>query len=86
MKKKVLFVQAPSYSGKTSLSQLLENYLINSSNLRVIRISLLWGSSVEIRCEYDTFGEVWKNIIGVEWYEWVEQCKKIQTVLIIDEI
>ncbi|CAB5386898.1 unnamed protein product [Rhizophagus irregularis] len=85
MEKRVLLVQAPPYSGKTSLSQLLEDYLINSSNLRVIRISLLWGSSVGIRCEYDTFGEVWKNIVGVEWYEWVGQCEKIQTVLIIDE-
>ncbi|RGB29766.1 hypothetical protein C1646_672199 [Rhizophagus diaphanus] len=85
MEKRVLLVQASPYFGKTSLSQLLEDYLINSSNLRVLRISLLWGSSVGIRCKYDTFGEVWKNIIGVEWYEWVGQCEKIQTVLIIDE-
>ncbi|RGB29580.1 hypothetical protein C1646_672365 [Rhizophagus diaphanus] len=87
-KKRVILFRAPLYSGKTSLAQLLENYLVvnnSSKSLRVIRVSLLWGSSVGKKCEYDTFCEVWKMIIGVEWYEWVGQCEKIPTVLIIDE-
>jgi hypothetical protein len=86
--KRVILFRAPPYSGKTSIAQLLENYLVvnNSSELlRVIRVSLLWGSSVGKKCDYDTFCEVWKKIIGVGWYEWVEQCEKIQTVLIMDE-
>src|SRR5436190_23408933 len=40
--KKLILVQASPYSGKTSLAQLLENYLVNSSKQhRVIRVSLL---------------------------------------------
>ena len=86
--RRVILFQAPPYSGKTSLAQLLENYLVvnNSSELlRVIRVSLLWGSSMGKKCEYDTFCEVWKNIVSIEWHEWVRQCEKIPTVLIMDE-
>ncbi|PKY43419.1 hypothetical protein RhiirA4_418251 [Rhizophagus irregularis] len=86
--RRVILFWAPPYSGKTSLAQLMENYLVvnNSSELlRVIRVSLLWGSSVGKKCEYDTFCDVWKMIVGVEWYEWVGQCEKIPTVLIMDE-
>jgi hypothetical protein len=85
--KKVILVQAPPYSGKTSLAQLLENHLVVNSLklLRVIRISLLWGLVVGKKCEYDTFGKVWKRIVGVEWHKWVEQCEKIPSILIIDE-
>ncbi|CAB5392528.1 unnamed protein product [Rhizophagus irregularis] len=75
------------FLSRHSLAQLLENYLIiNSSRLlRVIRVSLLWGSFVGKRCEYDTFYEVWKKIVGVEWYEWVGQCQKVPSILILDE-
>ena len=86
--RRVILFRAPPYSGKTSLAQLLENYLVVNNSpelLRVIRVSLLWGSSVGKKCEYDTFCEVWKMIVGVEWHEWVGQCEKIPTVLIMDE-
>ncbi|CAG8454990.1 14688_t:CDS:2 [Funneliformis caledonium] len=89
--KRVILVQAPPYSGKTSLSKLLENYLVvNSSKLLgVLRVSLalllLWGLSVGKNCEYDTFCEVWEKIVGVEWCEWVGQCRKVPSILIIDE-
>ncbi|CAB4426414.1 unnamed protein product [Rhizophagus irregularis] len=75
------------FLSRYSLAQLLENHLIvNSSRLlRVIRVSLLWGSFVGKRCEYDTFYEVWKKIVGVEWYEWVGQCQKVPSILILDE-
>lgn len=82
--KKVILVRAPPYSGKTSLAQLLENYLVNSSKqYRVIRVSLLWGSSVGRKWEYNTFGEVWEKIVGVDWYSWVGQCEKIPSILIV---
>ncbi|CAG8434168.1 8461_t:CDS:2 [Funneliformis mosseae] len=90
--KRVILVQAPPYSGKTLLSQLLENYLVvNSSKLlRGLRVSLalllLWGLSVGKNCEYDTFCEVWEKIVGVEWCEWVGQCRKVPSILIIDEV
>jgi hypothetical protein len=88
MQRRVILFRAPPYSGKTSLAQLLENYLVvnNSSKiLRVIRVSLLWGMTVGKKCEYDTFCDVWEMIVGIGWHKWVGQCEKIQTVLIMDE-
>jgi hypothetical protein len=51
------------------------------SNYRVIRISLLW----ELNVNWDTFGEKWKNIVGISWEEWISQCRKVKTILIVDE-
>ena len=44
------------------------------------------GFSKGKRCKYDTFCEVWEKIVGIEWYKWIEQYEKIQTVLIINKI
>jgi len=38
----VLLVRSPPMFGKTSLGQLLEQHLVKDSNIRVIRISILW--------------------------------------------
>jgi hypothetical protein len=82
--KKVILVRAPPFSGKTSTAQILEEALVNApeySNHRIIRISLLWESLIN----WDTFGEKWKSIVGISWDEWTKQCKKIPSILIIDE-
>ncbi|RHZ81800.1 hypothetical protein Glove_117g21 [Diversispora epigaea] len=89
MQKKIILIQSPPYSGKTSLAQLLENYLTQSQDFleyRVIRISLLWASAVEMGCNWETFGTVWEKIIGVSWIKWIGQCKSIPSILIMDEV
>ncbi|RHZ86763.1 hypothetical protein Glove_46g66 [Diversispora epigaea] len=89
MQKRVILVRSPPYSGKTSLAQLLENYLVQSqdfSKYRVIRISMIWGSFVKMKCNWETFGTVWEKIIGVSWVEWIGQCGSIPSILIMDEV
>ncbi|CAG8598094.1 8930_t:CDS:2 [Diversispora eburnea] len=89
MQKKIILIRSPPYSGKTSLAQLLENYLVQSqdfSEYRVIRISMLWASAVKMKCNWETFGTVWEKIIGVSWIEWIGQCKSIPSILIMDEV
>ncbi|RHZ81397.1 hypothetical protein Glove_120g139 [Diversispora epigaea] len=74
MQKKIILVRSPPCSGKTSLAQLTENYLVQSQDFleyRVIRISMLWASA---------------KIIGVSWIEWIGQCKSIPSILIMDEV
>jgi hypothetical protein len=86
---KILLVRAPPYSGKTSLAQLMEYQLVSFSEYskyRVIRVSMLWGSVVGVDCRWETFGELWKRVIGVSWIEWIGQCQQIPTILILDEI
>ncbi|CAG8598530.1 3549_t:CDS:1, partial [Ambispora gerdemannii] len=86
---KVLLVRAPPYSGKTSLAQLIEYHLVSSSEYskyRVIRVSMLWESAVGVNCSWETFGKLWKRVIGISWIEWVEQCQQIPTILILDKI
>jgi hypothetical protein len=54
---------------KTALTQLIEDYLINSaeySTYRIIRFSMLWGNDVGKLCDYENFGEAWKAILGVD--------------------
>ncbi|RIA80413.1 hypothetical protein C1645_838755 [Glomus cerebriforme] len=68
--KRIILVQAPPYSGKTALTQLIEDYLINSaeySTYRIIRFSTLWGNDVGELCNWENFGEAWKKILGVDW-------------------
>ncbi|PKC07234.1 hypothetical protein RhiirA5_418466 [Rhizophagus irregularis] len=68
--KKIILVRAPPYSGKTSLTQLIEDYLINSAEyltFRIIRFSTLWGNDVGKLCNYENFGEAWKEILGIDW-------------------
>jgi hypothetical protein len=82
--KKVILVQAPPFSGKTSIAQILEDALVKApefSNHRIIRISLLW----EINFNWDTFGDKWKSIVGISWEEWITQCRLIPSILIVDE-
>ncbi|GES76147.1 P-loop containing nucleoside triphosphate hydrolase [Rhizophagus clarus] len=89
LEKRVILVCAPPYSGKTSLTQLIEDYLVNSSEYstyRVIRFSTLWANDVGKLCDWEDFGESWKEIIGVDWVKWRSECNIIQSILIIDEI
>ncbi|CAI2169618.1 7253_t:CDS:2 [Funneliformis geosporum] len=82
--KKVLLVRAPPFAGKTSLAQILEHTLINApeySHCRVIRISLLWEGGIN----WNNFGELWTEIVGITWKQWIRQCKKIPSILIVDE-
>ncbi|CAG8510798.1 16473_t:CDS:2, partial [Racocetra persica] len=44
------------------------------------------GSIVGIDCSWETFGDVWRRIIGVSWIEWIGQCQHVPTILILDEI
>ncbi|GBC21822.1 crinkler (CRN) family protein [Rhizophagus irregularis DAOM 181602=DAOM 197198] len=84
MNKKVILVQAPPFAGKTAITQILEHSLVNApeySHYRVIRISLIWRGGIN----WDNFGEMWEQIVGVTWKEWVRQCDKIPSILIIDE-
>ena len=84
LSKKVILVRAPPFSGKTSIAQILEQSLVKApefSHYRVIRISCLWRAGIH----WDNFGEQWKSIVGVSWKEWMYQCEKITSILIIDE-
>jgi hypothetical protein len=87
--KRVILVRAPPYSGKTALTQLIEDYLVNSaeySTYRIIRFSMLWGNDVGKLCNWESFGEAWKEILGVDWIKWREECKNIRSILIVDDI
>ncbi|CAB4438790.1 unnamed protein product [Rhizophagus irregularis] len=89
MDKKVILVRAPPFSGKTSLAQILEYNLVHAPeflNHRIVRVSMIWGQSVGLENCYDSFGELWKRIIGIDWFDWLEQCRYIETILIIDEV
>jgi hypothetical protein len=69
-------------AGKTTLSQLLEQRILQQKELeRVFRISLLW---MERRNSW-TFAERFKELMDVSWDEFIDQCN-IDTFLIIDEI
>src|SRR4051794_19369516 len=88
MEKKIILIRAPPFAGKTSIAQILENSLVQSpehSNYRVIRVSMIWGMSAGIENCYESFGELWKEMFGIGWSEWIAQCRRVKTVLIIDE-
>ncbi|GES91231.1 crinkler (CRN) family protein [Rhizophagus clarus] len=34
---------------------------------------------------YESFGELWKEMFGIGWNEWIGQCRRVKTILIIDE-
>ena len=88
MEKRIMLVRAPPFSGKTSISQILENNLVQSpeySTYRIIRVSMIWGSAVGVKNCFESFGKLWKEIIGIDWMEWIGQCRYIKTVLILDE-
>ncbi|RGB35065.1 hypothetical protein C1646_742447 [Rhizophagus diaphanus] len=86
--KKVILVQAPPFSGKTSLAQILEYNLVRApefSNHRIVRVSMIWGQAVGVENCFDSFRELWNRIIGIDWFDWLGQCRFIETILIIDE-
>ncbi|GES73587.1 heat shock protein Hsp70 family protein [Rhizophagus clarus] len=88
MKKRIILIRAPPFAGKTSIAQILENALVQSpeySNCRVIRVSMIWGISAGIEDCYESFGELWKEMFGIGWNEWIGQCRRVKTILIIDE-
>ncbi|CAG8474827.1 11486_t:CDS:2 [Ambispora gerdemannii] len=79
----ISFVQLTAITGSSLLwqninGQLTKYHLVSSSEYskhRVIRVSMLWGSAVEVNCSWETFGELWKRIIGISWIE----CRDIST-------
>jgi hypothetical protein len=88
MAKRIILIRAPPFAGKTSIAQILENSLVQSpeySDYRVIRVSLIWGIAAGIKNCFESFGELWKEIIGIDWSEWIGQCRRVKTVLIVDE-
>uniref|UniRef100_U9TXP5 Crinkler effector protein N-terminal domain-containing protein n=1 Tax=Rhizophagus irregularis (strain DAOM 181602 / DAOM 197198 / MUCL 43194) TaxID=747089 RepID=U9TXP5_RHIID len=88
MKKQIILIRAPPFAGKTSIARILENSLVQSpehSNCRVIRVSMIWGMSAGIENCYESFGELWKEMFGIGWSEWIAQCRRVKTILIIDE-
>ncbi|CAB4441696.1 unnamed protein product [Rhizophagus irregularis] len=88
MDKNVILVRAPPFSGKTSLAQILEYNLVHAPeflNHRIVRVSMIWGQQVGVENCYDSFRELWKRIIGIDWFDWLGQCRYIETILIIDE-
>ncbi|CAB4419623.1 unnamed protein product [Rhizophagus irregularis] len=88
MKKQIILIRAPPFAGKMSIAQILENSLVQSpehSNCRVIRVSMIWGMSAGIENCYESFGELWKEMFGIGWSEWIAQCRRVKTILIIDE-
>lgn len=81
----VLLVRSPPMAGKTSLAQLLEQYLLRDNTIRVFRISLLWLR--KITGASWTFEERFKEIMnGITWDQFVDECKFIKTFLIVDEV
>ena len=63
---RVLLVRSPPMAGKSSLAQLLEQYLLRTTNARVFRISILWLR--KLGCEPWTFEEQFKTIMnGTTW-------------------
>ncbi|CAG8482724.1 10489_t:CDS:2 [Acaulospora morrowiae] len=83
--KRVLLVRSPPMAGKTSLAQLLERYLLRDNTIRVFRISLLWLRKVGR--EAWMFEERFKELMnGTTWSQFVDECRFIQTFLIVDEV
>jgi hypothetical protein len=70
-------------SGKTSLGQLLEQHLVKDSNIRVIRISLLW---MGIPSGSWTFEEEFQRFMGITWEKFQRECVHIKTIFIVDEV
>ena len=86
--KKVILVRAPPFSGKTSLAQILEYSLIHAPeylNHRILRVSMIWEQTVGVENCSDSFRELWNRIFGIDWFDWLGQCRFIETILIIDE-
>ena len=70
-------------SGKTSLSQLLERYLLTTPNVRIFRISILW---MGLPNGSWAFEDGFSELMGVTWQDFVKECQDIKTVLILDEV
>ncbi|CAG8784759.1 3957_t:CDS:1, partial [Acaulospora morrowiae] len=86
--KRVILVRAPPFSGKTSMAQILEHNLVHApefSNYRIIRVSMMWGQDVGVNTYFDSFNMLWNRIMGINWIDWIGQCRFIKTILIIDE-
>ena len=78
----VFLIQSPPMSGKTSLSQLLEQHLLENPDIRVFRMSVLW---MGLPGETWTFEEGFKKLMHITWGEFIDECRHIETVLIMDE-
>ena len=46
---------------------------------------MIWGMAARMENCFNSFEKIWKEIIGVDWDEWVDQCGNSKTILIIDE-
>jgi hypothetical protein len=69
--------------GKTALGQLLDQHLVKDSNIRVIRISLLW---MGIPSGSWTFEEAFQRLMGITWKKFQDECVYIKTIFIVDEV
>lgn len=84
----VLLVRSPPMSGKTSLSQLLEQKLLSDSAdspdspYRVFRISLIWMNNSSDW----TFDRRFHDLMGITWAQFLDECDKVETFLIVDEV
>ncbi|KAI8891600.1 hypothetical protein BC833DRAFT_626683, partial [Globomyces pollinis-pini] len=79
-----ILVRSPPMAGKTALSQLLERFLLESypqRQFRVFRCSMLW-----MHVEGWDFKDQFKKLYCVSWADFLEECRKIETYLICDEI
>ncbi|CAG8641165.1 916_t:CDS:10, partial [Ambispora leptoticha] len=84
----IMLIRSPPMVGKMALAQLLEHYLHNSNeghDKRVLRISLLWMSAGKGN-ERFLFKDEFKKSVGVSWNDFISECNRIQTILIVDEV
>jgi hypothetical protein len=83
-KVRFLLVRSPPMFGKTSLGQLLEQHLlVNDSDIRVIRISLIWMGNPSGSW---TFERGFQRLMGITWEKFQQECVYIKTIFIIDEV
>ncbi|RHZ58652.1 hypothetical protein Glove_372g20 [Diversispora epigaea] len=85
LKEGIILVNSPPMTGKTTLSQLLEQKILQLDEIknRVFRISLLWMDN-KLESSW-TFVEGFKKYMNMTWDEFLDQCN-VYTFLIIDEV
>ncbi|RHZ58179.1 hypothetical protein Glove_375g17 [Diversispora epigaea] len=86
LRERIILVHSPPMTGKTTLSQLFEQKMLQSDETGgcVFRISLLWVDNMEPGSPW-TFAEGFKKYLGITWGEFINQCN-VNTFLIIDEV
>lgn len=79
----MILIRSPPYTGKTSLSQLLQHHFESKKqqNESVVCLSFL---HVNNKVEFPDFESFWKKRTGASWSYWLS--RKDPTKIILDEV